>query len=357
MPTSLRATIEASPHRLSMPIGAYAGLAVTGGTVRDVVSDPAAQVAAVLALHERLGTPFLLTAMDLSAEAEAFGSSVRLTDGEMPALLGRLVTTAAQVERLAAPTPGDCRTRVHLDAAAQLVGASPERQGAASPERQDASAPGAAAPVLGGLIGPFSLAARLFGVAEALEATLSEPDTILSLLEKVTPFLIDYALEFRRIGAAGVVMAEPAAGLLSPNGLARFSTPFVARIVDATQDATFAIVLHNCGAKIVHLDRIIECGAEIYHFGAPMDLPAALARVDGRAVLCGNIDPSFIHAGPPSAVRAEARRLLAACAGNSAFVLSSGCDLPPGTPLENVEALCAAVNDPPPSPSASALPS
>ena len=324
--TNLRAIVESSPSRLAMPIGAYAGLALTGGTVRDVLTDPAAQAAAVLALNERLGTPFLLTAMDLSAEAEAFGSEVRLTDDAMPALIGRLVTTAADVERLAVPAPGDGRTRVHLDAAALLVAASPQT------------------PVLGGLIGPFSLAARLFGVAETLEATLSEPAVILSLLERVTPFLIGYALEFRGLGAAGVVMAEPVAGLLSPRGLARFSTPFVKRVVDAAQDPTFAIVLHNCGAKIVHLDRILESGAEFYHFGAPMDLPAALARAHGRVVICGNLDPTFIHAGPPSAVRAEARRLLAAAAGNRAFVLSSGCDLPPGTPLENVEALCDAVD-------------
>jgi uroporphyrinogen-III decarboxylase len=73
-----------------------------------------------------------------------------------------------------------------------------------------------------------------------------------------------------------------------------------------------------------------------------MDLPAALARVDGRAVIGGNVDPTFIHAGPPSVVRAEAMRLLDASAGNRHFVLSSGCDLAPGTPLENVEALCEA---------------
>jgi uroporphyrinogen decarboxylase len=309
-----------------MPIGAYVGLALTGDRVRDVVCDPAAQAAAVLAFGERIRSPFLLTAMDLSAEAEAFGCSVRLTDGEIPAILGRLVTTPGEVERLAVPDPGEARTAVHLQAAALLVTASAGR------------------PVLGGLIGPFSLAARLFGVAEALEATLSEPDTILALLEKATPFLTEYALAFRREGAAGVVMAEPAAGLLSPRGLARFSAPFVKRVVDATQDSTFAIVLHNCGAKIAHLDRILESGAEIYHFGAPMDLPAALARVDGRAVVCGNVDPTFVYTGPPSAVAAEARRLLIASGGNRAFVLSSGCDLPPGTPLENVEALCAAID-------------
>jgi hypothetical protein len=29
---------------------------------------------------------------------------------------------------------------------------------------------------MGGLIGPFSLAGRIFGVSEALEATAAEPD-------------------------------------------------------------------------------------------------------------------------------------------------------------------------------------
>jgi uroporphyrinogen decarboxylase len=165
---------------------------------------------------------------------------------------------------------------------------------------------------------------------------------MLALLERVTPFLIGYAREFRRAGAAGVIVAEPAAGLLSPGGLGRFSTPFVKRIVDDVQDRTFAIVLHNCGAKLVHLDRIMESGAAMYHFGAPMDLPAALVRADGRALMAGNVDPTFIHAGPPSAVSEVAARLVTASAGNRHFVLSSGCDLAPGTPLENVEALCAA---------------
>lgn len=324
--SNLRALVESSPRPPAMPIGAFAGLALTGDSVRDVLTDAAAQAAAVLALNERLRSPFLMTAMDLSAEAEAFGSSVRLSDEAMPALVGRLVTTVAEVERLAVPAPGEARTRVHLEAAALLVGALPAR------------------PVLGGLIGPLSLAARLFGVAETLEATQSEPAVILSLLERVTPFLVAYALEFRRAGAAGVVMAEPVAGLVSPRALARFSAPFVKRVVDAAQDQSFAIVLHNCGAKLVHLDKILESGAAMYHFGAPMDLPAALARVDGRVLLSGKIDPTFIHAGPPAAVHAAARRLLDASAGNRAFVLSSGCDLPPGTPLENVEALCDAVD-------------
>jgi uroporphyrinogen decarboxylase len=316
-----------------MPIGAYAGLALTGASIKDAITDPRAQAESVLALGERLGTPCLLTAMDLSAEAEAFGASVRLSDGEMPALTGRLARTSADVDRMPSPAPGDGRTSVHLEAAAALVRASSGK------------------PVLGGMIGPFSLASRLFGVAETLEATLSEPETMLLLLERVTPFLVEYSLAFRRVGAAGLIVAEPTAGLLSPRAFARFSVPFVRRIVAAAQGPAFSVVLHNCAARMAHLDSMLECGADFYHFGAPMDLPAAISRVDGRAVVCGNLEPTLIHAGPPQAVMAEAIalldaiRLLGPGAKGRGFVLSSGCDLPPGTPLENIEALWVALDE------------
>ena len=38
-----------------------------------------------------------------------------------------------------------------------------------------------------------------------------------TVLEKVTEFLIAYTKAFKEAGANGVVMAEPAAGLLSPS--------------------------------------------------------------------------------------------------------------------------------------------
>jgi hypothetical protein len=50
---------------MPMPIGVYAGLEITGATVRDAVTNASAQADAVLALHERFNTPVMLTAMDL----------------------------------------------------------------------------------------------------------------------------------------------------------------------------------------------------------------------------------------------------------------------------------------------------
>jgi uroporphyrinogen decarboxylase len=108
---------------------------------------------------------------------------------------------------------------------------------------------------------------------------------ILTLLEKVTDFLLEYTQAFREAGAAGVIMAEPAAGLLSPRGLGKFSAPFVRRIVEAVQTEDFSLILHNCGARLVHLPKVLESGAEIYHFGAPMDIAAALEQVDEQTIL------------------------------------------------------------------------
>jgi uroporphyrinogen decarboxylase len=267
----------------------------------------------------------MLTAMDLSAEGEAFGCAIRMPEDEIPTVIGRLASSLEDVQALAVPAPGSLRTAVHLEACRLLA----------------AQANGT--PVLGGLIGPFSLAGRLFGVSEALEATMSDPETVLLLLEKVTRFLSGYAAAFKRAGASGVIMAEPAAGLLSPRGLGRFSAPFVRRIIEEVQDERFTVILHNCGAKLAHLPKVLESGAEIYHFGAPMDILAALEQVDGRAVLCGNLDPSAVfHGGTPDGMRRAVRDLLDGVGGRRNFVLSSGCDLPPGTPVANLDAFYAA---------------
>ena len=43
-----------------------------------------------------------------------------------------------------------------------------------------------------------------------------EPDMMHTVLEKTTEFITKYILAYKAIGAHGVVIAEPLAGLLSP---------------------------------------------------------------------------------------------------------------------------------------------
>ena len=92
-----------------------------------------------------------------------------------------------------------------------------------------------------------------------------------------------------------------------------------------------------------YIGLAITGGAEIGHFAAPMDLTEPLQREKG-AILRGSLDPTrVVQDGTPGTVCTKATRLPLAAAGVPAFVLSSGCKLPPGTSLENVEAFYRAV--------------
>ena len=143
-----------------MPILAYPGAALAGCTVRELVTDPSAQVAAQRALHERVGTTFRLSAMDLSVEAEAFGAEVVLSESEVPTVTGRLVRDEAEIARLAVPAVGAGRTRVYVETVRRLA------------------AEGGDGPVLAGMLGPFTLASRILGISETLVETIDRPKMI-----------------------------------------------------------------------------------------------------------------------------------------------------------------------------------
>jgi len=328
MNTRFAQHILQQPQRIAMPIGVYAGLEMTKATVKDAVSNANAQTEAVLALHEYFHTPVMLTAMDLSAESEAFGCQIRITEEEIPTVLGRLVTSPAEIKKLPLPQVGEKRTQIHLDTASQLIKQKPNH------------------PVLGGCIGPFSLAGRLFGVSELMELTINDEEATLMLIEKATRFLTQYILAFREIGAWGVIMAEPAAGLLSPRSLAKYSMDFIRQIANTVQNENFTLVYHNCGAKIVHLPKILDSNLEVIHFGSPMDLTSALQQAQEKVIISGNLDPTAIfHSSTPSEVKAQTLQLLSATAPYKAYIISSGCDIPPGTPLANLEAFYEAVTE------------
>ncbi len=176
--------------------------------------------------------------------------------------------------------------------------------------------------------------------------TSQDPDLLTALLDVATRFLLRYANAFKLNGADGIIMAEPAAGLISPKTMARFSIPYIQRIISEVQAANFSLIYHNCGATLAHLPVILEAGAAAYHFGRPMDIPEALSRVGSEDVLAGNLDPAeiFVDASP-EIMYARTSQILKDTAEFPNYILSSGCDLPPGTPLANLDAFYQAHED------------
>ena len=60
----------------------------------------------------------------------------------------------------------------------------------------------------------------------------------------------------------------------------------------------------------------------------------------------GNVDPvSTLRNGTPETVRADTLEIMNACCRHKNFLISSGCDIPPATPWENIDAFFAAVEE------------
>jgi uroporphyrinogen-III decarboxylase len=62
----------------------------------------------------------------------------------------------------------------------------------------------------------------------------------------------------------------------------------------------------------------------------------------GRIVLIGNVNPLLIHAGTPGQVREATRRVIEKLAPFKGFIVQDGNNIPPGSPLANINAMMEA---------------
>ena len=313
-----------------MPILSFPSVSLLGVTVKEMISNSDLQARGMQAVAQRTPALASVSFMDLSVEAECFGSVVTVSDDEVPTIEEPIITNEEEAAALTVPKVGSGRTQIYLDAIKKAKERITDR------------------PVLAGMIGPYSLAARLFDVSEIMMTCYDDPDTVHAVLEKCTQFLAAYAKAYREAGADGIVMAEPVAGLLSPSLEEEFSAPYVKQIVDAVQNDNFIVIYHNCGDNVPKmLGSILSTGAAAYHFGNAVDMEKdILQKVPSDVVVMGNVDPAgVLRLGTPESIRTATAELLQKCSPYPNFVLSSGCDIPPKTPWENLDAFFAAAED------------
>ncbi|MBQ8309837.1 MAG: uroporphyrinogen decarboxylase family protein, partial [Clostridia bacterium] len=266
--------VKATPKKTPMPILSFPCVSLMSVSVRELISDSILQAKGMKAVADRHASLASVSMMDLSVEAEAFGSDIRVTDNEVPTVVGAIVTSLQEAEALAVPSLDAGRCRQNIEAIRMAGELITDR------------------PVFAGVIGPFSLAGRLMDVSEAMMNCYTEPEMVHMTLEKVTRFLIDYINAYRAVGADGVVMAEPLAGMLSPSLAGEFSADYVRRIIDAVQTNDFIVIYHNCGDNTLMMtDSIFSTGAAAYHFGNAICMAEMLKKAPADTVVMGNVDP------------------------------------------------------------------
>lgn len=313
---------------VAMPIMTHPGIEMIGKTVRDAVTDGQVHYNAIQALSEKYPTAAATVIMDLTVEAEAFGAEIVFPENEVPSVVGRLLNDEGAIDKLEIPALNKGRIPQFLKANMLAAKAITDR------------------PVFAGCIGPYSLAGRLYDMSEIMMLIYINPEAANSLLKKCSDFILRYCMALKATGVNGVVMAEPAAGLLSDEDCTQYSSVFIKEIVEKVQDDHFTVILHNCG-NTGHCTRaMVATGAAAYHFGNKINMVEALKEVPADALAMGNLDPvSLFKAATPEVMKKATLDLLEATRSYPNFVLSSGCDTPPHTPAENIDAFFAALNE------------
>ena len=319
----------AADKRRAMPILSFPSIQLMGITVKDLIADSDVQARGMYEIARRCPTAAAVSMMDLSVEAECFGAQIRVSDDEVPTVVGSVVETPEDAEALQVPAFGTGRTGLYVEAISKALKLITDR------------------PIFAGVIGPFSLAGRLMDMTQVMINCYEEPEMVHTTLEKATAFLLSYVKAYKAIGAHGIVIAEPAAGLLSPDFCGEFSSPYIRKIVDAVQDEEFIVIYHNCGDAVSRMvPQILETGAAAYHFGNAVSMEDMLRQMPGDVLTMGNVDPvSAIRNGTPEKVRQDTLSIMDACCKYPNFLISSGCDIPLAAPWENIDAFFAAVEE------------
>jgi len=275
---------------------------------------------------ERFGLDLVDAISDPYREAADFGAPIEFPEDSLPICRAPRVRDLGDVASLPAPDPlaPGSRMRDRVDAI-----------------RLFHDEVGGRIPVQGWVEGALAEAADLRGVSALMYDLYDRPEWVESLLEKAVEVAIAFAVAQVEAGATIIGLGDAIASQISPAAYRRFALPYEQRIFEAVRQAGALPRLHICGNTSRIVRDMATSGARIIDLDWQVDLAAARATVDGidpAIALCGNFDPvAVLYEGTPADVRRAVEQCRAA--GGDRWLAMPGCEVPRGTPAENMIAL------------------
>lgn len=193
--------------------------------------------------------------------------------------------------------------------------------------------------------GPFGVAGALMGPTELFLAVKERPDFVRELLRVVTDKLIEW-LDF--CWAEEKLPAPKDFAWTDDLAVSLSAADFRDVVLPSEKRLRFhfdgRLSLHMCGRSdhLLEIFRDDLAVHELQGFGYEVDLDRVGEALGGRVVLLGNVDPRLIRSGTPEDVRRATRRVLDKLAPRGGLIVQDGNNVPPGSPLANINAMMEA---------------
>lgn len=297
----------------------YPGTQLTNTTLKQNGFNWGIQFWSISELAELLQPDAMFFMMDLSVEAGALGFPIRYPLEESPSVEQHLVKEVMDLDQfMCTDILKDARATVFLKTMELMAQHLEMMKGAYC-------------------IGPFTLAGLLTGASEIAISTIDRPEFLHEVLNFCTQVIIKYAVTLVDSGADIVAILEPTAVFLSPQQFEQFSGNYIKKIIRAIHAIP---VLHICGDTSHLVEQMCETGAEALSLDSLVNFNQIAPKLKNEVVLIGNLDPvRVLRDLTPDEVRLVTQKFLEETKGIKNLILSSGCDLPQDTPIENIKTM------------------
>ncbi len=293
-----------------------------GARLHDYYLDYRVLVAANLAALHDFDLDIVQTISDPYRETVDLGGDVTFPDDGLPVAGVPLIQEPDSLDRIKPVIGARMTDRLHA------IRALRERVGGE-------------VPVMGWVEGALALAADLRGVSTLMLDLVDRPDWVIDLLEICAEVEIGFARAQVEAGADIIGLGDAVASQVSPRMYRRFGLPYEQRIFAAVAPAVAR--LHICGDTSRILADMAASGAQLVDIDWMVDMGAAV-NAFGDVAVCGNVDPvGVMLQGTPDAVYTGTRCCMTM--GGPRFFSAAGCEIPDGTPLENLHAQSRALAD------------
>ena len=258
--------------------------------------------------------------VDQSALAEVLGCEIYYQDDVAASVRTHPVKTREDLARLKVPNPyKDGRLPNQLKTGKLMCKRYPNHQKSGSAG------------------GPFSLAGNLGGLEDVLMNTIADPEFVDELVDFCTVVNIELGKAQLELGCSSFFTGDPSAALLDAKSYARFAAAPIKKMIE---ELKVPMLLHICGDSTHLIEEMCATGISGISVDSAVDIRAIVPRVPKDVLILGNLDPiGTMLSGTPRDVIEETKALLDKMSDVPNWRFCTGCDLPPDTPLENLNAL------------------
>ncbi len=325
------------------PYNGNFGAACAGVPISEYNTSGRRMAEAQIAAWNMVGQDVVVAQSDGYYIAEGFGCEINQPYNLTPNLVKPAVFSLDEIEKLQVPDPyKDGRMPVYLEALSLLKDHFKGEVALRGPGT-----------------GPFSLASYLMGgtsefltrigLCEADEDKDAEGN-ILTLMDIASDGLIAFLKAALDAGSDTAMVGDSLASLsmISPGIYKKYVYPFEVKVFRELQSEVekhgAITILHICGDTRAILPLMAETGADVLEIDAKVPMDEARALIGGKAALMGNLEPtSVLFQGDWEAVYAASLECMErGHARNGGFILGSGCEVVPGTSVENIQAMVQA---------------